>query len=290
MRRAPSASFAASFAALALIAGCASPPPATPPIGERVFGSIALDGRVYAAEWLLPVQRAPALVVLEHGFARRCANLRGTAAQFTARGLIVLCLDGDVALGNPALAVALSRALAGAGLTAPGGRTLPPAIIVAGHSAGALFAAYLGAALARAAPERLAGALLLDPVAGDGLAAALRAIADDGRRPVLAILAAPGRCNAHNDALPVLRALAATTGAAGGRGFAGVQRGPGSTHLDAEGEDTDLLGVLACGQGRPQPAQTARLRELVAGWAAELAVGASPTFDAAADEAAIDAR
>jgi acetyl esterase/lipase len=37
---------------------------------------------------------------------------------------------------------------------------LPDRIIVAGHSAGAAFAAALGAALVEIAPERLAGALL----------------------------------------------------------------------------------------------------------------------------------
>jgi hypothetical protein len=43
-----------------------------------------------------------------------------------------------------------------------------------------------------------------------------------------------------------------------------VPGGPGSTHLDAEGDDGDAIGRLAC--GAPQPAAVETLRTRAAEW------------------------
>jgi pimeloyl-ACP methyl ester carboxylesterase len=144
---------------------------------------------------------------------------------------------------------------------------------VSGHSAGAHFAVVLGAHLAGRHPQAVAGAVLLDPVAGRGFGEAALALAEGARRPVLSIAAAEHPCNARHNAHPALRRVAEAARAAGGDGFIGVVQGEGSTHMDAEGEDTDALAWLACGRRWPDLTHVAALRELAAAWAAGLAVG-----------------
>lgn len=258
--------------AAALLAGCAS----TPPTGAREM-RLPLDvaGDSHAAHWFVPAGTAQALVVLEHGFSRRCGHLQTTARQIRDQGLLVLCLDAPMAGGNPALADALAATLLGT-LSAPDGRPLPQRIVVAGHSAGAAFAARLGARLDQLAPARLAGALLLDPVAVLGFSDHLRTVSEQGRRPVLALRANSSECNARHSASAALHQVHAE--AAPGRGFVGVQFTDGSTHIDAEGEDSDLIARVACGQ--PLPANSGRLRTLAAAWALALAQGELPAAPA----------
>lgn len=232
-----------AIGALAL-AGCASLPSAD---------SLEIAGQGYPAQWTYPAGRAEVLLVLEHGFARRCSHLKTTARRLADAGALVLCLDVPMAGGNPALAEALAGWLAG-DLRDPQGRALPPRVVVGGLSAGAAFAARLGARLDALAPQRLAGALLLDPVATPSLGEDLQRIAQQGRRPVLALLAPPHACNAMNNVLPALRAA----------GIEPVMLGPAATHLDAEGEDGDWVGEQAC--GRALPAQSESLRAQAAAW------------------------
>ena len=261
-----------------LLAGCANLAPLreTNAAGALVPSTMELDGAPAAAQWYLPASEASALIVLQHGFTRACGHLRGTSRQLMAAGLLVLCVDAPMAGGNPALAGDLARQLA-ALRTAPDGRALPERIIVAGHSAGAAFAAALGAALDRIAPERLAGALLFDPVATDRFEADLRAVSTAGRRPVWAALASPHRCNAMSNALPALRSIRSEALAAQRDGFVGVRLAAGATHADIEGEDSDGLAALAC--GRPQAAPTAEVRALAVAWARDLALGRRPRHD-----------
>jgi pimeloyl-ACP methyl ester carboxylesterase len=148
----------------ALLAGCASLPP---PAVDGVAGAeerVTIGGTGRRVEWWLPEGEAPALVTVHHGFARNCGAVRETARQIARRGLMTLCVDATMAGGNPALADALAAALL-AGLITPQARVLPQAIVVSGHSAGASFAIRLGRTLAALAPERVAGAVLFDPVA-----------------------------------------------------------------------------------------------------------------------------
>lgn len=270
---------AVRFAAFALAAGSvAAAPTADGPMPQ--FGVfVAPGGEALDAEWHLPAGpegEVRALITLQHGFARRCANLRSLARAFAQAGFATLCVNADMARGAAPLAQALAAALhaawqrdgsadalapgdAGAvALVPPDGRALPARVLVAGHSAGGLFAAHLGAALAQRAPERLAGALLFDPVGGDELARALVTLRGDVARPVLALLAPPTRCNAQQLARPAL------SSAAGGASIVDLADG---THLDAEGEDTEAIAVWACREGWPRAEVVQRLRETALVWA-----------------------
>ena len=215
------------------------------------------------AHWSQPAGQATGLIVFEHGFLRRCENLRGTTQRLVAVGWMALCLDASMRGGNPALAERLAHTLAHDEL-APPGRALPRRILVAGHSAGALFAVTLGARLDKIASERLTGALLFDPVAGKGFERELLAIAADERRPVLALLAPPHRCNGRASAVPALRRIEQGIREAGSNAFAIVELGAGATHADVEGEDTGGIAKWACGP--VQPHQTEKLREIAADW------------------------
>jgi uncharacterized protein YbjQ (UPF0145 family) len=264
--------------AAALLAGCALVPPASaPPPGAGVptaiaFGRLEFAGEALDTEWHLPAGDSAGLVLVQHGFARRCANLRTTARRIAAQGAMTLCVDAAPVGDTAALADALAAAILH-GLTAPDGRAVPPRVVVAGHSAGAAFAARVGRALAWADASRLGGAVLFDPVATRGFADNLGAIADGGRRPVYAVMAVSTGCNARHNALPALQRVADAARAAGGDGFVGVELMQGSTHVDAEGEDTDALAVLACRQGPPSPVNTEALRTLAARWALDLLRG-----------------
>jgi hypothetical protein len=250
----------------------------------------APDGQTLDVEWHLPAGEVQALVTLQHGFARRCANLRTLARTLAAAGFATLCVNADLARGAPVLARALARDLAATGAL-PDGRALPPDVVAAGHSAGGLFAAHLAAhfvahsavhsAAHRAtqpatapvpqttAPPalRLAGVLLLDPVGGADLAAALQAVRSTAAPPVLALLAPPSRCNARQMARPALEAAAATV----------IDIADG-IHLDAEGADAEALAVWSCREGAPRSAAVQRLQDEALGFVR--AVSARPASPA----------
>jgi pimeloyl-ACP methyl ester carboxylesterase len=235
------------------LSGCAALPPAQPPVPgvTRAFDQLAWAGHDLDVEWHLPAAEPRAWVLLQHGFARRCANLRGTATALAARGVATLCVNADMAAGAPVLARALVAWWLSDQARSPDGRPPPARAVLAGHSAGGLFAARVAAALGRQAPARVAGVLLFDPVGAAPLRDALAAIPGV---PVAATLAPPVRCNAMQLALPALQAAGART----------VQP-PQATHVDAEGEDSEAIAVRACGEGPPRPAAVAALRQ----WAAQ---------------------
>jgi hypothetical protein len=241
------------------------------------------------AVWWLPPGAPAGLASVQHGFARRCNHLAGTLSALARGGFIVLCMDAEMARGNPPLAMALASALRN-GLAPPGHDAAALPIVVAGHSAGAVFASHLGAALAQAAPERLAGALLFDPVPGDGLAARLMAISNQGARPVRAISAAAGGCNLQGQADAALAEVHDAARAAGRAGFVGVRLGEGSTHVDAEGEDSSALAAWACGQGAPRRANVELLRALAVSWALEMVQPAAAAGSDALERALADGR
>mgnify|MGYP005845720471 CR=1 FL=1 len=264
--------------ALALVGGCAGVPSPAPVAPETdtgafiAFSQFEFRGQRLDTEWHLPTAAPAGLVVVQHGFARRCANLRATARRLAEAGAMTLCVNAEMAGDGPLLADALAAAIV-QGLTAPDGRAVPRRVVVAGHSAGAVFAARVGLALAWADPSVLAGAILFDPVAVRGFAEDLAAVADGARRPVYAVMAARAGCNARHNALPALRGVADAARASGGDGFVGVELTAGSTHVDAEGEDTDWAAVCACGQGAPATANTEALRTLAARWTIDLLAG-----------------
>lgn len=245
---------AAALAAFVLLLdGCATP--AALESASPRGATVELDGGTHPLRWASPPGTAQALLVLEHGFTRSCTNLRTTMRTLADEGVLVLCVE--LALGGDpsARATALARAIADGRLEAPGGGALPERILVGGHSAGATVGLALGAALDGLVPSRLAGALLIDPVAADGVARDLARVHGGGRRPVLALLAAPHGCNARGSVRPLLQAEG---------GLEVVDLGPRSTHADIEGEDTTALARWAC--GTPEPALSAAWRARAAGW------------------------
>ncbi len=264
----------ATLVVLVMLSALLSHPARADVAGGRIERAVLwLGGAEVDAVWYLPAGDPTALVIVQHGFMRRCEHLRATTRQFMERGLAALCLNAEMAGGNRALAEALAAALQG-GLIAPGGAAVPKTVIVGGHSAGALFASHLGAALAKSAPGRLAGAILFDPVAGAGFAANLQAISADGLRPVLAASANASGCNAQNNADPALRQLRSAAIAGGRDGFVGLRLRDRSTHVDAEGDDTTALAVRACGHGWPRRSNATVLRTLATQWAVDMARGA----------------
>lgn len=241
--------------------------------GRVVNATLLIDGTPYSADWYLPPGVPVGLAQIQHGFTRRCANLRDTTLEMMRRGLMGLCLNASMANGNPALATALAQALL-TGLTAPDGRPVPERIVVGGHSAGGMFASRLGATLQGLAPERLAGAVLFDPVASDGsYGPNLAAISDSGHRPVLAVTANGSACNALNNGEPALAEVSAQAQAAGRDGFVGLRLTDNSTHVDAEGANTTRLAWVTCLQGPPRAPNVAALRALAPQWAADAALG-----------------
>jgi hypothetical protein len=219
--------------------------------GLPTADTLEIGGQPYRVKWTQPPRHAEVLLVLEPGFARRCSHLRTTARRLAEGGALVLCLEAPMAQGNPLLADAFAGWLAG-GLRDPQGGEVPSRVVVGGLSAGAAFAVRLGSRLNDLAPEKLAGALLIDPVATSSFGADLQHVASG--RPVLALLAEAHACNANHSALPSLQAA----------GVDVVALGAGSTHLDAEGEDGDAVGRRAC--GTPRPAAVEALRTRAAQW------------------------
>lgn len=246
---------------------------AAPEAGNIVKAPLTLGNKTYTAFWHLPAGEPLGFIQVQHGFSRNCNHQRDTIARFMNQGLMALCLNADMSGGNPALADKLAAALV-AGLTAPDGRPVPEKIVVAGHSAGGHFASRLGWALAAQAPQRLVGAVLFDPVAADGsFTTHLRGVSAAGQRPVLAVSANAGACNAQNNAYPALRQVQADALAAGRDGFVGLQLTDRSTHVDSEGNNTDFLGWTACFQGKPRPVNTGTLRDLTSTWARDQVTG-----------------
>lgn len=264
---------------LVLVMGAAVADPAAaeteaaPEAGSIVKAPLTLGNKTYTAFWHLPAGEPLGFIQVQHGFSRNCNHQRDTIARFMNQGLMAMCLNADMSGGNPALADKLAAALV-AGLTAPDGRPVPEKIVVAGHSAGGHFASRLGWTLASLAPQRLVGAVLFDPVAADSsFTTHLRGVSAAGQRPVLAVSANAGACNAQNNAYPALRLVQADALAAGGDGFVGLQLTDRSTHVDSEGNNTDLLGWTACFQGKPRPVNTGTLRDLTSTWARDQVTG-----------------
>jgi pimeloyl-ACP methyl ester carboxylesterase len=259
-------------AAITVTLGCASPATAQAPTSP-VSDTLVIGGNVYDVDWYLPPGPAAGFAVIEHGFTRHCANVRQTTERMQAMGLLVLCVNANLAFGNPGLADALAE-LISTGLTTPDGQPVPQRVVVGGHSAGGAFAVRLGWKLSQIAPERLAGAVMFDPVsAGGSFNDELRAIGAAGRRPVLVVSANGGSCNAQNNSYPALRLLQDDARAAGRDSFVGVQLTDRSTHVDVEGRDGDVLAWAACRQGPARAYNTESLRLLTSQWALDAVTG-----------------
>jgi pimeloyl-ACP methyl ester carboxylesterase len=208
--------------------------------------------------WHLP-SSAPTpkgLVILNHGFARRCAHLHSLAEAMSAAGWAVVCRNRD---GAPETSAVWMARLQANRLTPTELGAVPTRWVLAGHSAGGAEAARLARDATYQAPGHLAGVLLLDPVARDNAALAEQlAQLATANTPVLAIVSTPSRCNAQGRSERTVRDAERA-----GPQVQVAGPAPGSTHLDAEGSSTDALAVAACGEGRPQPPLVAALQAQV---------------------------
>ncbi|WP_181310978.1 alpha/beta hydrolase [Nocardioides campestrisoli] len=235
---------------------------------------LVIAGQSHSVDWYLPNAGSSALMVLNHGFSRGCGNLRGTSKAIAEKGVMVLCVNGDMTAGNPALASALGDLMTRRSLTPPAGRPLPRRYIVGGHSAGGHFASELGRRLDANGYRDFAGAILFDPVAAGGFTANVEAISDGAARPVLAVTARPSITNLFNNSREALVGLDnpyVGIQLVWSRYTLGMPTG-GSCHIDVEGENSDAIGVIGAGCSA-NATQTARLREFGAAWAKDLATG-----------------
>lgn len=241
--------------------------------GKVVNTTLNVGGSNYSVDWYLPSGTASALLVAEHGFSRGCGNLRDTSKRIMANGLMVFCMNANMTGGAPALAETLGDTLVNGNVVTPDGRGIPTKIIVGGHSAGGHFATRLGWKLQQIAPNRLLGAILFDPVAAGGFTNNLVAISNGGARPVYAITSNSSLCNQFNNAYGALRQIRNAALANGHDGFVGLQLTSWSTHVDSEGNNTDIIGYGACLQSPPKSYNTGYLRDLSSQWAFDLANG-----------------
>lgn len=241
--------------------------------GKVINAQLTVGGTSWNVDWYLPATPATALMTIQHGFSRGCGNYRDTSKRVMARGVMVLCLNAPMSGGNPALGAQLGDLIASRTLVAPGGVAVPAKTIVGGHSAGGHFATEVGKRLAQVGYPNLLGAILFDPVAAGGFTDNLVAISGYGQRPVYAVTANGGLCNQFNNAYGALRQISNSARSNGRDGFVGVQLTNASTHVDSEGNNTDIIGYTACLNLPPKTANTAYLRDLSAAWAFDLANG-----------------
>ncbi|WP_374593260.1 alpha/beta hydrolase [Aquabacterium sp.] len=271
------AAFVRFASAAALLGGCLAAQADTvvfqDSTGKVINASLNVGGTNYSVDWYLPSGTASALVTVQHGFSRGCGNLRDTSKRMMANGLMVFCMNANMSGGAPALAETLGDALVNGGIVTPDGRGIPAKIIVGGHSAGGHFATRLGWKLNQIAPSRLLGSILFDPVAAGGFTDNLVAISNAGQRPVYAITSNSSLCNQFNNAYGALRQIRNAALANGRDGFVGLQLTSWSTHVDSEGNNTDIIGYGACLQSPPKSTNIGYLRDLSSQWAFDLANG-----------------
>lgn len=280
MKRKLAAAFAA--AALALGGAVVTAPAAhaatcnnfTSTLGVCENTQLNIAGTNYSVDWYLPNGTASGLVFLQHGFSRNCGNLRGTSKAVMEKGLMVLCINGNMSGGNATLANQVGDLFNARTVTPPLGKPLPQNYVVGGHSAGGAFAANLGARLDSLGYPNLKGAVLYDPVSASGFDANLLAISDGGTRPVLAVAARPSLINLFNNSFGALEALPSNYVGIQlvWTHFNGLSPQGGSCHIDVEGENTNAIGIIGAGCS-PNATQTARLRDFGATWSKDLATG-----------------
>lgn len=245
--------------------------------GKVINSQLTVGGTSYNVDWYLPAGQASGLMTFQHGFSRGCGNQRNTSLNIMRRNVMVLCMNASMQGGNPTLARQLAELLASRNVYTPDGRQAPVNVVVGGHSAGGHFATEVGKRLAEVGYPGLKGAMLFDPVAQGGFTDNLVAISNYGNRSVLAVTANGNACNLNNNAYGALKQIRQTAIHSGKSGFVGLQLTSGSTHVDSEGENTDILGWTACLNLKPKAANTQYLRDLSAAWVNDLMLGTRDT-------------
>lgn len=246
-------------------------------------GTITLLDRTTLSVTLFEPAEPPAgWVYLQHGFFRNKSNMAATARalssgalelesgqRFEFPALRVLTVQvGNMAGGNPSLARRVAERLASGSLdvalTSAPSVTLPDNFVVAGHSAGGLFATYMGDRLVELGASGFQGVVLLDPVdARSAMQNNMQSIIDSGKA-VYSVLANASRCNSQNNAVAPLRNVSSP--------FVGVKLTDNSHHFDAEGKGASGFATLFC-SGRLGDKNQNILRTLTQGWANDMLNG-----------------
>ena len=241
-------------------------------------------GTAVPAGWFFPDRSRPTGVVwLQHGFFRAAANVL-TLARFIAdhTGAIVVAptitsnpfAAGGCWINGPPMAAGVAALFTGrrdalqhsADAAAGHPVALPRAFVLTGHSAGGNLATSAAGytTLPGGAVRHLKGVVLYDAVDfASAMEGALARLRGPDFRPVMQIASPPSPCNASGSGTNAL--LGARPG-----NFVGVQL-IGGTHIDAEGPDTDIFAMLAC--GLPRPPNVAAVRTIASDWISDALTG-----------------
>ena len=231
--------------------------------GVVVSQPVSIEGTNYPGRWYLPAQQPQGVVYLQHGFSRNATRLSNLAEGLMARGLMVLSINAGMTQGAQSLAQAVAEQLSTNPPTPPNGYLWPSRLVVAGHSAGGAHAGYIAGYLATEAYSGLAGVILFDPAEGPDLQPHLQAAVDAGV-PVRAILANKGSCNSQGSTHVDLKNLTGTD-------YTGIKLTSRSSHVDAEGSNTDWLMRFFC--GAPQSYNITTVQEFTSAWAVDMITG-----------------
>lgn len=233
--------------------------------GRVINASVDFDGDVYNGDWYLPNGQAVGAVYLQHGFTRGGGNYRDLALAMMDRGMMVLSINAPMSGGNESLARRVADVLSSQPPVAPDGRTFPAGnLVLSGHSAGGLHVSLIAERLVQTGhAAQLGGLVLFDPVNSFGPFGRTMDVIASAAVPVRAVTANASLCNALNDTQGTLRELPGH--------YVGIKLTDRSTHVDAEGDNTDIAASLACGFPRQQ--NIVALREFAVAWTLDMLAG-----------------
>ncbi|MDF1821444.1 MAG: pre-peptidase C-terminal domain-containing protein [Alcanivoracaceae bacterium] len=233
--------------------------------GVVINDSVSFNGDVYNGDWYLPNGTAVGAVYLQHGFTRGGGNYRDLAVAMMNQGMMVLSINAPMSGGNADLANRVADVLANNPPVSPDGRVFPAGnLVLSGHSAGGLHVSLVAERMVNSGNgARIAGLVLFDPVNAFGpFGRAMDALAPTGI-PVRAVTANGSLCNTFNDTQGDLRGLP--------RQYVGIKLTDRSTHVDSEGNNSDIVAKIACGFPREQ--NILALRDFGVAWAGDMLTG-----------------
>ena len=233
--------------------------------GVVINDSVSFNGDVYNGDWYLPNGAVIGAVYLQHGFTRGGGNYRDLAVAMMNQGMMVLSINAPMTGGNEGLAHRVADVLANNPPVAPDGRVLPTNnLVLSGHSAGGLHVSLIAERMVNEGHAgRIAGLVLFDPVNAFGPFGRAMDVLAPTSIPVRAVTANGSLCNTFNDTQGDLRGLP--------RQFVGIKLTDRSTHVDSEGNNTDLIAQIAC--GFPRESNIVALREFGVAWARDMLSG-----------------
>ena len=225
---------------------------------------ISINGANWSGDWYLPSTQVKGLVYLQHGFTRGGGNYRDLGVALMAQGMMVLSVNAPMSGGNESLAHEVATALASNPPVPPNGYVFPQQLVLSGHSAGGLHVSLVAERMsAQGHGHKIRGLILLDPVNAFGPFGRAMSVVDATAIPVRAVTANGSLCNTFNDTQGDLRNLSGD--------YVGIKLTNRSTHIDSEGDNTDVAAILACGY--PKADNITALRDFTVAWANDMLMG-----------------